>query len=196
MITTLRPLQNSTGGFSGGHGQYSHLATTYAAVLSLVTVGGEALDLVDRRAMYVTPGTHATILSNKSRWQWLGALKQAEGDFEVCVGGERDVRCVLLKRITVACLTNEYSGAYCAMVILSLLNLPTELPQSSPARQYGHTQFHDGLIEWIGKCKFLCTLKYERLIASQVRRMKVDYQVRPDRKLMARTHSARWHVYA
>jgi len=52
VIDTLRPVQNKTGGFGGGHGQFSHLATTYASVLSLVMVGGEeALALIDRRAM-------------------------------------------------------------------------------------------------------------------------------------------------
>lgn len=52
VVDTLRPIQNKTGGFGGSHGQYSHLATTYASVLSLVLVGGqEALDLIDRHAM-------------------------------------------------------------------------------------------------------------------------------------------------
>jgi len=55
VVDTLRPIQNKTGGFGGGHGQYSHLATTYASILSLVMVGGEeALDLVDRKAMLVS----------------------------------------------------------------------------------------------------------------------------------------------
>jgi protein farnesyltransferase subunit beta len=45
-------MQNSTGGFGGGHGQISHLAGTYATVLSLAMVGGEeAFGLVDRHAM-------------------------------------------------------------------------------------------------------------------------------------------------
>lgn len=26
------------------------------------------------------------------RWQWLGRLKQADGGFRVCEGGEEDVR--------------------------------------------------------------------------------------------------------
>lgn len=55
VIDTLRPIQNKTGGFGGGHGQFSHLATTYASTLSLVMVGGEeALDLIDRKAMLVS----------------------------------------------------------------------------------------------------------------------------------------------
>jgi protein farnesyltransferase subunit beta len=45
-------MQNSTGGFGGGHGQSSHLAGSYAAILALAMVGGEeAFALVDRKAM-------------------------------------------------------------------------------------------------------------------------------------------------
>lgn len=52
VVSTFTPMQNSTGGFGGGHGQFSHIATSYATVLSLVMVGGEeALELVDRKAM-------------------------------------------------------------------------------------------------------------------------------------------------
>jgi protein farnesyltransferase subunit beta len=77
IITTVRPIQNAAGGFGGGNGQMSHLAPTYAIVLSLAMVGGrEALDLIDRKAM----------------WKWLGALKQADGGFQMSVGGEEDVR--------------------------------------------------------------------------------------------------------
>ena len=46
------PAQNASGGFGGGHGQLSHCAPSYAAILSLATVGGpDALDMVDRRAL-------------------------------------------------------------------------------------------------------------------------------------------------
>lgn len=45
-------MQAPTGGFGGGHGQISHCASSYAAVLSLAMVGGEeALNLIDRQAM-------------------------------------------------------------------------------------------------------------------------------------------------
>ena len=77
LISTVRPMQNATGGFGGGHGQMSHLAPTYAIVLALSMVGGEqALEIVDRKAM----------------WQWLGTIKQPDGGFQVCLGGEEDVR--------------------------------------------------------------------------------------------------------
>lgn len=80
LISTVRPIQNASGGFGGGNGQMSHLAPTYAIMLSLAMVGGEdAFDLIDRKAM----------------WKWLGALKQPDGGFQMSVGGEEDVRYVL-----------------------------------------------------------------------------------------------------
>lgn len=94
---------------------------TYAAVLSLVMVGGtEAYDSVDRKGM----------------WHFLGQMKQPDGGFTVAAGGEEDIR-----------------GAYCALVILSLLNLPLELPSDAPARQHGLTSFLDKLGNWISNCQ-------------------------------------------
>ena len=53
-METLAPMQNPEGGFGGGHGQISHCATSYAAILSLVMTGGdEALGMIDRRSLYV-----------------------------------------------------------------------------------------------------------------------------------------------
>ncbi|THC89166.1 hypothetical protein EYZ11_011383 [Aspergillus tanneri] len=121
VTSTLNPMQNPTGGFGGGHGQMSHCASSYAAVLSLAMVGGEeAFQLIDRKAM----------------WRWLGRLKQGDGGFRVCEGGEEDVR-----------------GAYCAMVIISLLDLPLTLPLESEARQYGLESFTSGLSEYLARCQ-------------------------------------------
>jgi protein farnesyltransferase subunit beta len=79
LIETVRPMQNVTGGFAGGFGQMSHLATTYATVLSLALVGGEeAYEVVDRRTM----------------WRWLCSLKRPDGGFQMCIGGEEDTRFV------------------------------------------------------------------------------------------------------
>ncbi len=53
-MQTFAPAQNSSGGFGGGHGQISHLAPSYAAVLSLAMVGEkESVDLIDRRSLSV-----------------------------------------------------------------------------------------------------------------------------------------------
>ncbi|KAM0521169.1 hypothetical protein ACHAPE_002642 [Trichoderma viride] len=121
LIETVRPMQNKTGGFGGGFGQLSHLATTYATVLSLALVGGdEAFEVVDRRSM----------------WKWLCQLKQQDGGFQMAVGGEEDVR-----------------GAYCASVVISLLNLPLELSSDSPACAAGHTSLLSGLAEWVRLCQ-------------------------------------------
>lgn len=77
VASTYAASQNPTGGFGGGHGQFSHLAAAYAAVLSIATVGGSvALDLIDRKAM----------------WHWLGQMKQADGGFTMSLNGEEDIR--------------------------------------------------------------------------------------------------------
>jgi protein farnesyltransferase subunit beta len=121
VIKTFRPMQNASGGFGGGHGQYSHLAGTYAAILSLALVGGEAAySLIDRESM----------------WKWLGRLKRPNGGFEVCEGGEEDVR-----------------GAYCAMVVISLLNLPSELPTPIHTEAGVLTTFQHGLEDYLAKCQ-------------------------------------------
>ncbi|KAI5809061.1 terpenoid cyclases/protein prenyltransferase alpha-alpha toroid [Peziza echinospora] len=142
LIDTLRPIQNRSGGFGGGNGQKSHVAVSYASVLSLCTVGGkEAFDLIDRVSM----------------WRWLSGLKQLDGGFRVCDGGEEDVR-----------------GAYCTLTLISLLGLPTELAPEDVKRLahdseemvagrkmpgYGHDPKNvpknllDGVAEYIGRCQ-------------------------------------------
>lgn len=75
-------------------------------------------------------------INRKALWHFLGRMKQADGGFTMAEGGEEDIR-----------------GAFCAMVILSLLNLPLELPQDAPTRQHGFTSFTDGLGEWVSKCQ-------------------------------------------
>ncbi|KAL8871391.1 MAG: hypothetical protein Q9174_002765 [Haloplaca sp. 1 TL-2023] len=121
VVQTFSSMQNTTGGFGGGHGQISHIAPSYAAVLSLAMVGGpESYGLIDREAL----------------WQWLGQVKQEDGGFRVCVDGEEDVR-----------------GAYCSMVLISLLNLPLSLPPNAPARRVGFETFNDGLPEYLSRCQ-------------------------------------------
>ncbi|KAF1363073.1 terpenoid cyclases/Protein prenyltransferase [Lizonia empirigonia] len=113
--------QHPEGGFGGGYGQMPHLACSYAATLSLATAGGTATyDSINRKTM----------------WHFLGHMKQADGGFTMCQGGEEDIR-----------------GAFCAMVLLSLLNLPLELPNDSPARKQGLATFTDNLGDWVSKCQ-------------------------------------------
>lgn len=122
LVETARSMQNETGGFGGGGRQLSHICTTYAIVLALALVGGdEAFDVIDRKAM----------------WRWLCSLKQPDGGFQVCVGGEEDIR-----------------GAYCTMVIVSLLNLPLDLtPESAAWRPDGTANLLTGLPEYVRRCQ-------------------------------------------
>ncbi|KAF1991857.1 terpenoid cyclases/Protein prenyltransferase [Aulographum hederae CBS 113979] len=121
VVANVEQCQHPEGGIAGGFGHAAHLATTYATLLSLVSVGDEsALDCVNRKTM----------------WQWLGKMKQLDGGFTMCHGGEEDAR-----------------GAFCAVIILSLLNLPLELPSDSPARVKGDETFLTGLPEWISRCQ-------------------------------------------
>jgi protein farnesyltransferase subunit beta len=124
VTSTFLTSQNATGGFGGGHGQASHIATSYAAVLSIISVSSPSntapLDSINRMTM----------------WRFLGSMKQPSGGFTMAAGGELDIR-----------------GAYCAMVLLSLLNLPLSLPHDSPGRAAGFETFTDGLPEWLGRCQ-------------------------------------------
>ncbi|KAK7179660.1 hypothetical protein DPSP01_011591 [Paraphaeosphaeria sporulosa] len=124
VIHTFSLAQYPAGGYGGNYGHLPHLAATYAAVLSIIMVS--------------TPSHPATYdsINRKNLWHFLGQLKQPDGGFNMTTGGEEDIR-----------------GAYCALIVLSLLQLPLELPDDAPARKHGLTSFTDRLGEWIGKCQ-------------------------------------------
>lgn len=69
-------------------------------------------------------------------WIWLGRLKQPDGGFQVCEGGEEDVR-----------------GAYCAMVLVSLLDLPDRLPNPISSAGGVLSRMQDGLEDWLAQCQ-------------------------------------------
>lgn len=118
---TFALIQHPTGGYGGGYGQLPHLACTYAGVLSLAMAGGTATyDSIDRKNM----------------WHFLGRMKQTDGGFTMCEGGEEDIR-----------------GAFCALVVLSLLNLPLDLPPDAPSRKDGLVSFTDRLGKWVSTCQ-------------------------------------------
>ncbi|KAF2449236.1 terpenoid cyclases/Protein prenyltransferase [Karstenula rhodostoma CBS 690.94] len=124
VIHTFSLAQYPAGGYGGNYGHLPHLAATYAAVLSIIMVSTPS-----------TPSTYDSI-NRKNLWHFLGQLKQPDGGFNMTTGGEEDIR-----------------GAYCGLVVISLLNLPLELPDDAPARKHGLTSFTDRLGEWIGKCQ-------------------------------------------
>ncbi|GBG72972.1 hypothetical protein CBR_g12691 [Chara braunii] len=69
--------QDPDGGFGGGPGQLPHLATSYAAVCTLVTIGGrKALSTVDRKKML----------------EFLMRMKTPSGGFRMHENGEVDMR--------------------------------------------------------------------------------------------------------
>jgi protein farnesyltransferase subunit beta len=75
-------------------------------------------------------------VDRKKMWHYLGQMKQPNGGFTMSAGGEQDIR-----------------GAFCALVVMSLLHIPLELPPDAPARKHGFTSFKDGLGEWVSKCQ-------------------------------------------
>jgi len=94
-LNTIRACQNQTGGFGGGPQQFSHVATTYAAVNTLAIIGTEeAYSIVNREKLY----------------EWFMSLKQPDGSFQMNNGGEADVRgcyCVLATARLLNILTPE-----------------------------------------------------------------------------------------
>ena len=84
------------------------------------------------------------LINREKMWHWLGRLKQADGGFQISEGAEEDTR-----------------GALCALLTISLLNLPLSLPPGSPARAAGLKTFKDGLGEYLSRCQ-----TYEGGIAS------------------------------
>ncbi|XP_042028107.1 protein farnesyltransferase subunit beta-like [Salvia splendens] len=76
-IDFLSRCQDQDGGYGGGPGQMPHLATTYAAVNALITVGGQnSLSSINREKLY----------------DFLLRMKVASGGFRMHDGGEVDVR--------------------------------------------------------------------------------------------------------
>lgn len=76
-IDFISRCQDEHGGYGGGPGQMPHLATTYAAVNSLITLGGHrSLSSINRDKIY----------------SFLQRMKHVSGGFTMHDGGEVDVR--------------------------------------------------------------------------------------------------------
>ena len=70
----------------------------------------------------------------------------------VSVGAEEDIRSVLHDIEMLQLISSR--GAYCSMTIISILNLPLELPPGAPARAAGLNTFTDRLPEWLSRCSY------------------------------------------
>ncbi|GMR59105.1 hypothetical protein PMAYCL1PPCAC_29300 [Pristionchus mayeri] len=89
IVTFLKTCVHPDGGYGGGPGQLGHLATTYAAVLCLISLGTqEAFDSIDRDAMY----------------KFLVARHQSSGAYTMHLGGEEDIRAPYLALVTASLL--------------------------------------------------------------------------------------------
>ncbi|XP_015642051.2 protein farnesyltransferase subunit beta isoform X1 [Oryza sativa Japonica Group] len=94
IVDFLSRCQDKDGGYGGGPGQLPHLATTYAAVNTLVTIGSErALSSVNRDNLY----------------KFMLRMKDTSGAFRMHDGGEIDVR-ASYTAISVASLVNILDG--------------------------------------------------------------------------------------
>ncbi|OAY25814.1 protein farnesyltransferase subunit beta isoform X2 [Manihot esculenta] len=90
VIDFLKHCQDPNGGYGGGPGQMPHLATTYAAVNSLITLGGRrALSSINRGKLYA----------------FLRGMKDPSGAFRMHDAGEIDVR-ACYTAISVASILN------------------------------------------------------------------------------------------
>ncbi|KAL3624243.1 hypothetical protein CASFOL_033059 [Castilleja foliolosa] len=90
VIEFLQRCQNPNGGYGGGPGQMPHLATTYAAINTLITVGGhKSLSSINREKLY----------------DFLLRMKDTSGGFRMHDGGEVDVR-ACYTAISVASILN------------------------------------------------------------------------------------------
>jgi protein farnesyltransferase subunit beta len=111
-IDTLSSWQDQDhGGFKGGNTQIPHMASTYAAVMSLVSISSEehpeALDAINREALY----------------EFLLAMKQDDGSYLMHKNGEVDIR-----------------GVYCALSMASITNILTEDLVSNTGKWLGKCQ--------------------------------------------------------
>lgn len=89
-IDFLSRCQDPNGGYGGGPGQMPHLATTYAAVNALITLGGQkSFSSIKRDKLY----------------SFLLRMKEANGGFRMHDGGEVDVR-ACYTAISVASILN------------------------------------------------------------------------------------------
>ncbi|GAU93226.1 hypothetical protein RvY_05198-2 [Ramazzottius varieornatus] len=89
-ISILRACQDPSGGFTGGPGQVSHLAATYAACMALSCVGTEeALSLIDKKGVRT----------------FLYQMRRSSGAFTMNLDGEEDTRAVYCA-VSVAVLLN------------------------------------------------------------------------------------------
>ncbi|XP_023922301.1 protein farnesyltransferase subunit beta isoform X1 [Quercus suber] len=108
VVDFLSRCQDPNGGYGGGPGQLPHLATTYAAVNALITVGGErSLSSINRWSVmfevshfcnsaywshFEPNDMDSEIFCREKVYMFLKRMKQPSGAFRMHDAGEIDVR--------------------------------------------------------------------------------------------------------
>ncbi|URD91766.1 protein farnesyltransferase subunit [Musa troglodytarum] len=118
VVEFLSRCEDKYGGYGGGPGQMPHLATTYAAVNTLVTLGSEmALSSINRASML----------------KFLLRMKDSSGAFRMHDGGEIDVR-ACYTAISVASILNVLDVELVKDLGNYILRLPTNDKNLKPPR--------------------------------------------------------------
>ncbi|CAG0897339.1 unnamed protein product, partial [Cyprideis torosa] len=126
MVHFLSRCQHPTGGFGGGPWQMAHLATTYAAINAVTTIGTEeAFDMVSNKR--ATAETVEGLVDRESMVDFLWRMRQADGTFLMHEGGESDVR-----------------GCYSAAVIAVILNIQDPALFEGTAEYIARCQTYEG----------------------------------------------------
>ncbi|EPS41954.1 hypothetical protein H072_4088 [Dactylellina haptotyla CBS 200.50] len=134
VVSSLKPLQHKDGGFGGGNGQAPHMASAYAAILTLVVTSYyESRDLPKDRWMGVYARSFGWI-DRQKLLDWIRKTKLRNGGFKVNEGGEEDVR-----------------ASYCALVILALLGYDEDELRGDVSRD--EKPLLDGLLDYFKRCQ-------------------------------------------
>ena len=114
ILRFLSYCQSPKGGFCGGHHQLPHLASTYAAILSIIEIGTiEAYESINRKLMY----------------KFLKELRNPikKGSFHMHENGEEDMR-----------------GVYIAVILADLLNLDKKVLLEGVGDHIASCQTYEG----------------------------------------------------
>jgi hypothetical protein len=88
-------------------------------------------------------------------------------------------------------------GAFCGLIMVSLLNLPLELPSTAAANVSGQDTFLTGLPEYLSRCKSSSrdSLRGRIMNGGQVKPTKAESPAPQETRHMEHMPSARWPAF-